>query len=570
MAPPATFMDAYRPCLRGSRHMTVAGHYLAAQAGFRIMEAGGNAIDAGVAAGLVLGVVQSDLVNFAGVAPIILYLAETDEVLTISGLGVWPQATDAAWMAAEHPGGVPRGVRRQIVPAAPDAWLTALARYGRLSFAEVAEAAISLARDGFVMYPLMAEVIAGHASDYGEFPSNAAIYLPGGRPPDVGKPFVQSDLAGTIQYMADCEAAAGGGRADGIRAARDAFYKGDIAGSIADFHAAQGGWLRREDLAAFSVGIEPALSTQFNGIEILGCGPWCQGPVLLQALALLDGRDLAALGHNSPDYVHVMTEAFKLAVADRERWYGDPRFVDVPMERLLSSDYNAARRALIDMQRASPGMPPAGDPGMAAPAAKREPVAALDTSYVCCVDADGNVFSATPSDGSYDGPVVPGTGIVPSTRGSQSRPDPAHPSSVAPGKRPRLTPNPALARRRGEWVMPLGTPGGDVQCQAMMQALINVTAFGMNPQEAVEAPRFASYSFPNSFAPHSYFPGLLKLEGRIDPDTGAALEARGHDIEWWGDWHWHAGAMCLIQADLRDGVMAAGADPRRACYAAGW
>ena len=570
MATPASFMDAYRPCLRGSRHMTVAGHYLAAEAGFRAMENGGNAIDAGVAAGLALGVVQSDLVNFAGVAPIVLYLAETDEVLTISGLGVWPRATDAAWMAREHADGVPRGVRRQIVPSAPDAWLTALARYGRLSFAEVAAAAISLARDGFVMYPLMAEVIADHQSHYAGFPSNAAIYLPGGRPPEVGKRFVQSDLAGTIQYMADCEAAAGGSRADGIRAARDAFYKGDIAARIGDFHEAEGGWLRREDLAEFSVDIEPALTTSFNGIDIYGCGPWCQGPVLLQALGLLNGQDLAALGHNSPEYIHLLTEAFKLAVADRERWYGDPRFVDVPLDTLLSDDYAAARRALIDPDRAYPGMPPAGEPGPPEPAPRREPVPALDTSYVCCVDAEGNVFSATPSDASYDGPVVPGTGLVPSTRGSQSRPDPTHPASVMPGKRPRLTPNPALARKPGEWVMPLGTPGGDVQCQAMMQALINVTTFGMNPQEAVEAPRFASYSFPSSFAPHPYYPRLLKLEGRIDRTVGEALEARGHEIEWWGDWHWHAGAMCLIQSDARDGVMAAGADPRRSCYAVGW
>jgi len=566
-----SFMDAHRPVLRGTRHMAVAGHYLAAETAFQVMAAGGNAIDAGVAAGLVLGVVQSDLVNVAGVAPILIHSAERDEVVSIAGLGHWPAATDPAMFARAHADGVPEGVLRQIVPGAPDAWLTALERYGSMSFAEVAGPAIGFARDGFVMYPLMATLLASKQEAYARWPTNAEIYLPGGRPPAVGEVFVQADLGRSLQYMADQEGAAGGSRANGLAAARAAFYEGDIAAAIVACHRDHGGLLREGDLAGYRAQAAPPASIRFGETRVFSCGPWCQGPFLLQILALLKDTDLRALGHNSPAYIHRLTEAIKLAAADRERWYGDPDFVEVPLDRLLSDGYAAERRRLIRDDVAWSELPPAGgeDVGGAGPA-RRLADLPLDTSYVCTVDDRGNVFSATPSDASFDGPVVPGTGLVPSTRGSQSRPDPQHPSSIAPGKRPRLTPTPGLARGDdGRW-LPFGTPGGDVQCQAMTQAFLNLTVFGLNPQAAVEAPRFASFSFPNSFAPHAYHPGLLKLEGRIDDATGAALERLGHHVDWWQDWQWQAGAMCLIEADGTSGVLSAGADPRRPCYAAGW
>ena len=570
MQPPASFMDAYRPSLRGHRHMISAGQYLAAQAGFQVMEAGGNAIDGGVAAGMTLGVVQSELVGVAGVAPIIIYLAEEDRVVTISGLGTWPKATDPAFFAREYPDSVPEGILRCIIPAAPAAWIMALERYGSMTFGEVAVASIRLARDGFVMYALMAELLAGKAEKYARWPASAEIYLPGGRSPMVGEVFRQQDLGRSLQYMADCEAAAGGDRAAGLGAAREAFYKGDIARQIDAYHSENGGLLRMEDLAAFEVEVEEALSVDVAGTRVYSCGPWCQGPMLLQIMQLLEGRNLSGMGHNSTAYIHHVTEAVKLAVADRERWYGDPRFTDVPMAWLLSDDYAAQRRAMIDPDKAWPEMPPSGDPRAARPAASPTPLDALDTSYACAIDAKGNIFSATPSDTSSDAPVIPGLGFVPSSRGSQSRPDAEHPASILPGKRPRLTPNPAIAIRPGEWALPLGTPGADVQCQAMAQTLLNMDAFEMNPQQAVEAPRFASYSFPQSFAPHAYHPGLLKLEGRIDRDVGAALAALGHKIEWWGEWEWQAGAMCTIRRNLKTGVLEAGADPRRAGYALGW
>lgn len=559
--------------------MVSAGHYLAAEAGFAILEAGGNAIDAGVAAGIALGVVQSDFVNVAGVAPIMIYLAEADEVLTISGLGTWPQAATLDLFIEKHGGVVPQGIERVVVPAAPDAWITALARFGTMRFCEVAAAAIRFARDGFVMYPLMAELIEGNAEGYARWPANAAVYLPGGRPPRVGELFVQADLGRSLQYMADEEAAAGGGREAGLAAARAAFYEGDIARTITDYHRENRGLLTMADMAAFRVEVERPLMTCFGGLDVYSCGPWCQGPVLLQMLTLLDGMDLGALGHNSPAYVHILTEAMKLAFADRDRHYTDPRLVPVPMAALLSPDYAARRRTLIDSGRAWPEMPPAGDPtgaGVTVPEPRADggdagdSSAALDTSYVAVVDRHGNAFSATPSDVAHQAPMVPGTGLCPSSRGSQSWAVAGHPGAIAPGKRPRLTPNPALARRPGRSLMPFGTPGGDVQCQAMLQTLLNMEVFGMEPQAAVEAPRFATYSFPGSFEPHAYTPGRLVLEGRIEAATGERLAALGHGVEWSPERTWRAGGMCLIAADLETGVLSGAADPRRASYAVGW
>ncbi len=574
---PGIGIPAFRPTLMGTRHMVVAGHYLAAEAAFTILEAGGNAVDAGVAAGIALGVLQSDLVNVAGVAPIILYLADRREVLTISGLGTWPAAASVELFEREHGGHIPVGLLRTVVPAAPDAWILALEEFGTMSFGEVAAAAIRFASEGFPMHPLMAGLIAGNEEAYRRWPASAAIYLPNGRPPKVGERFVQSDLAGSLQYMVD-EAAAAGGREAGLKAAREAFYRGDIAATIVDYHAKNGGMLTAADMAGYRSAIEPPVRVTSADVDVYTCGPWCQGPVLAQALALLENMNIEALGHNSPAYIHTVTEAIKLACADREAFYGDPRFEDVPMPELLSPAYNKARRELIRPDVAWPEMPPAGEAGGGKSsdragsyhAAEGEPALDLDTSYVCVVDRHGNAFSATPSDISSDTPVVPGTGLCPSSRGSQSWGVAGHPSAVAPGKRPRLTPNPAFAMADGRFLMPFGTPGGDAQSQAMLQVFLNCNVFGMEMQEAVEAPRFISSSFPASFEPHDYYPGRLNLEGRISGATADALAAKGHGIEWWPDWMLRTGSMCVIKADLETGILAAGADPRRPCYAVGW
>ena len=574
-------MQAHRPTIMGTRHMVAACQYLAAEAGFRILEAGGNAIDAGVAGGIALGVVQPEYVNFAGVAPIIIYSAEADRVVTIPGLGPWPKAIARDFFKQRHAGRIPQGVLRTVVPAAPDAWITALERFGTMSFGEVARSAIEFARDGFPVYPLMSEIITAHEAEYRAFPSNVAIYLPQDRPPRPGEVFVQKDLAATIQYMVDQETAARPrGREAGLAAARDAFYRGDIAAAIVRFQKENGGFISADDLASYRSGVEAPVEGSFGDIRLFACGPWCQGPSLLQALNLLDAAELRKLGHNSTGYLHRITEAVKLAFADREAYFGDPRLVDVPIEALLSRDYARQRREMIRPDRAWPEMPPAGDPRKgtaerttragAALAPERAWLAPeLDTSYVCAIDRHGNVFSATPSDGSFNAPVVPGLGIIPSPRGSQNWGDPDHPSGVAPGKRPRLTPSPAIAIEPGRMKMPFGTPGGDVQTQAMLQVFLNIQLFGMEVQEAVEAPRVASYSYPSSFEPHAYHPGLLNLEGRIERATGAALGRLGHKVEWWPDWTWLAGAVCTIVADQESGVLKGGADPRRPSYAVG-
>src|SRR5690242_1725047 len=574
---PVEGIESLRPMLMGTRHMAVAGHYSAAHAAFAVLEAGGNAVDAGVAAGIALGVLQSDLVNVAGVAPIMIYRARTREVLTISGLGTWPRAVTTDFFAKHYGGAIPHGVLRTVVPAAPDAWITALEQFGTMTFGDCAASAIRFAADGFPMYALMSEIIGAHAEEYRRWPSSAAIYLPQGRPPRPGELFVQRDLGRTLQYMADEEKAASAkGRAAGLQAVRDAFYRGDIARTIVAYHRENDGLLSAEDLAGFRVAIEPPVRTRFGALDVYACGPWCQGPALLEMLNILAGIDLAAMGHNSTDYAHALIETIKLAFADRERYFGDPRFVDVPIDALLSSDHAAKRRALLQPDRAWPGLPPAGE--VAGGAAHRAPVPTVgrasagghDTSHVSVIDREGNVFTATPSDPSYDTPVIPGTGLCPSSRGSQSWGDPRHPSCVAPGKRPRLTPMGALAILPDGSPMPIGTPGGDVQAQAVVQALLNMTVFGMDPQQAVEAPRFATYSFPDSFEPHSYSPGVLYVESRVPRHVREGLRARGHEVHEWEDFVWRAGAVCVQQLDRASGVISAGADPRRPCYAVGW
>ena len=365
-------------------------------------------------------------------------------------------------MRWRHAGGAPPDGR----PGAPDAWITALEHFGTLGFAEVAQPAIECARDGFPLGPFVARIIGENEAAYRRWPTSAPIFLPGDRAPRAGERFIQADLGRTLTYLADEDRAARhAGRVAGLAAARDAFYRGDVAATIARYHAAEGGLLTREDLAGFRVGLEPPVRAAFGSRELVTCGFWCQGPVLIQMLQILDGLDVGALGHNTAEYVHTVTEAMKLAFADREAYYGDPRHVPVPGPGLVDPAYAAVRRGLIDPARAWPAMPPPGTPAgappragtAAAPARLGSPLA-LGTSYVAVVDREGNAFSATPSDVSTDTPIVPGTGLSVSSRGSQGWLDPGHASVVAPGKRPRLTPSPAMLLQPDGAVMAFGTP----------------------------------------------------------------------------------------------------------------
>jgi gamma-glutamyltranspeptidase/glutathione hydrolase len=571
---------ARRPNVMARRHVVVSGHYYASLAGLQILEAGGNAIDAGVATGLAIDVLESEFVGFGGVAPAMIHLAN-GETHVISGVGVWPKAANVEFFHRNHRGRIPEGLLHTVVPAAPSIWLTALAHFGTMSFGDVAAAAIRFARDGFPTYPFLAEQLAARQNDFRQWPTTAAIFLPNGRPPQVGELFEQSDLGRTLQYMADQERAhARGDRLAGLQAARDAFYRGDIAAAIVRHQRENGGWLDAADLADFHSPIEPACRIRFGEFEVHGCGAWSQGPMVLEALNILQGLDLRSMRHNSAAYIHAVTEALKLAAADREVYFGDPDFIDVPLDALLSPGYAARRRALLDPARAWPGMPPAGEVGgVSIPPWRPDPSSGAtleiadtkpETSFLCVADERGNVFAATPSDPTISGPVVPGTGITASMWGSRGYTALDHPARVGPGRRPRMSANPAIAIKPGELVMPFGSPGSEVLGQAMVQVFLNQAVFGMDPQSACEAPRFASYSWPESSLPHSYRPGHLCVEEDVGAATGEALAALGHRVEWWPGRKYLAGSVCTIQSDPRSGVKWAGADPRRTAYAIGW
>jgi gamma-glutamyltranspeptidase / glutathione hydrolase len=558
----------------GTLHMASAANALAAQVALQILDAGGNAIDAGVAGGIALNVVHSEYTHFAGVAPIIVRTA-AGETFTIDGLGAWPRKADPAWFRAHHGGRIAPGVHRSVVPGAPGAWLAALSRFGTMRFSDVAAPAIRLARDGFVVGALFHRIVKELAPEFARWPQNAALFLPGGAPPAIGSVFKLTELADTLDLLARAEGRASGSREDGIAAARDEFYRGEIAHAIDRFYRAEGGWLSAEDMAAHRTRIEAPVRVEARGGTLFTCGAWCQGPILGQALALLDNAGLDGLEHNSASYVHTIVEALKLCFADRERYFGDPDHVPVPLDGLLSASYLRAQAARIDAARAVPAMPEPGlPPGAVARAAAAmhagaNPAANLDTSFISTADRFGNLFAATPSDGCFGGPMVPGTGLCPSSRGAQSWTDQAHASALAPGKRPRLTPNPALAERDGR-IVAFGSPGDDIQPQAMLQVLLNMWRFGMAPQDAVEAPRFATVSFPRTFEPHEYFPGRMVAEGRLDDDVCRQLAARGHEVVRWGELDWRAGCVCLVERDMATGQLRGAADPRRPSGACGW
>ena len=395
-------MTPTRPSVGATRHVVSAGHYLAASAAHDVLEGGGNAIDAGCAAGIALGVVQSDLVNIGGVAPIMIRTADTPTPVTIDGLGTWPAALPERHFLDRRGGSLPLGVERVVVPAAIDAWLTALERFGTLRFADVAAAAVRYARDGIPAHPLLVDTITEQLEGYSRWDSTAAIYLPEGHIPKVGQRFVQADLARTLQFLCDQEAAAGGDRLAGLAAVRAAFYAGDVAREIVRFVEGEGGFLAMADMAGFRSQVEPALSVAWRDTTVFTCGPWCQGPVLALALNQIEVAGLEGLDHNDANYIHMLTEIFNNAFADREYHFADPRFVEVPLQRLLSEAHARARVRQIDPQRArGRDMPaailPLGGRATTVPLSAGSPQAEPDTSYVAVVDAAGNAFSATPS-----------------------------------------------------------------------------------------------------------------------------------------------------------------------------
>ncbi len=569
---------SYRPPALGLSHMVSSGNHFASLAGYEILNMGGNAVDAGVASGLAINVTQPHRTSIAGVAPILLYIKNENRVVSISGLGRWPRGADREHFVKTF-GKIPDGMARCVVPAAFDAWVTALERFGTMSFEQVVGPALNLARRGFpISRELHASINDGKLQVH-RWPYDGEVFSNGGRLLKYPEPLVQKDLARVLTNMIEVEQSATiKGRAGAIRAVRDYFYKGEIAEKMVDLSDKEGGFLTLQDMADFSVTIEEPEKGTYNGHTLYSSGFWCQGPTLINVMNILENFDLKGLGHNSADYIHALIEAFKLAYSDRHYFFGDPDFIDVPGVGLLSKRYALERKDLFNWRKAWPEMPPMGDPwehqagngrtDVSVPREKKgttEP----DTSYTCVVDKWGNAFSATPSDGIGPTPMVPGLGMIVSGRGTQTWLDRDHPSRLEPWKRPRLTPNPAMVFKNGKLSMPFGTPGGDMQVQGMVQMFLNMVEFDMDPQQAVEEPRVGSWSHPDSFWPHKYEPGLLELEGRITQDVAGELVNRGHKLRWLSEWGYRASGLCGIFLDEESGVLIGGADPRADSHAVG-
>src|SRR6185369_7436229 len=527
--------DTFRPVVRGKRGAVTAGHPLAAEAGIRLLQQGGNAVDAGCAAILAGSVIEFSHFSFGGEVPIIIKRAN-GPVAVINGQGIAPQLATRQFFLDQAkknqkekvPPFIPSsGILPATVPGVLDAVVTALDRFGTKSLAEVIQPAIELA-DGFPLDELRAAYIQRTRKIYDPWPTSAKLFLPGGREPKAGEMFFQPNLARTFREIVRAERrAASRGRHAALMAARDYFYKGPIAKRISDFCAANGGLLRAGDLAAFHAKVEEPAHSSYRGYEVYKTGFFAQGPVMLEALNVLEGYDLRAMKHNSADYIHTLTEAMKLGFADRDRYYGDPDFVRVPAADLVSKDYGTMRRTLIDSKRASIEQRP-GDPINKKPLLVGAPHSALigqsavpeaeranDTTCVNVVDKDGNLFSATPS-GAWLPTVVAGdTGVMLGQRMQSFLLEEGHANVLQPGKRPRVTLSPTLITKDGVPFMVLSTPGGDNQDQSLLQVLLNILEFGMSVQEAVEAPRFQTQQLVSSFDDHRINPGILNLEDRI-------------------------------------------------------
>jgi gamma-glutamyltranspeptidase/glutathione hydrolase len=579
-----------------------------------VLEKGGNAFDAAVATGFVLQVVEPHLNGPAGEVPVIGYDATGKAVFVLDGQGPAPAAATLAAFGDLGLDLVPgTGLLAACVPAAFGTWMLLLERHGSLPLRDVLEYAIGYARDGYPMLPTASAAIGAVAPTFRtHWPSSAEIYLADGVP-GAGARFRNPVLAGVYsRILAEAEAA-GSGREAQIEAARRAFYEGFVAEAIADFTGSaevmdvtgrrQRGLLTGADLAAWRASEEAPATLDFRGLTVCKTGPWGQGPVFLQQLALLDGFDLNAMGAGSAAYIHTVTESAKLAFADREAWYGDPRHTDVPLAALLSPEYAAQRRALIgelssgELAPGSPAGVAAALPGYAlasfggpgavggsagdAFAGTGEPTAVSavpggvavpelgpgDTCHLDVADRFGNLVSATPSGGwLQSSPVVPGLGFCLGTRAQMFSLTPGFASSLAPGRRPRTTLSPSLALRDGEPYLAFGTPGGDQQDQWTLAVFLNHVVFGMNLQEAIDFPAFHTDHFPSSFYPRGSQPRSLSVESRVGEQVVAELRRRGHDVDVREPW-----SLGRVSAVARSGgFLYAGANARgMQGYAAG-
>ena len=547
----------FHPRLMGTRGAVASNSNLSASAGADVLKAGGNAIDAAVAASFVEGVVNPQMHTIGGECPLLVRLAGESRVIAVNGNMAAPaKATPEAFRARGLDDIPDSGILAAGVPAAFGALVTALREWGTLPLAAVLAPAIELAQNGF---PVSEGLRNQHK--YGiapmeprfraEWPGSARLYLP---VPEVGARFRNPALARTFAYLA--------AEKDPLKA----FYEGDVAAEIANFSKAHDGLLAREDLAAFETRVEAPVSLRVGDTELYKTGYWSQGPAELQTLALMQQFDLGRIGFGTADYCHLLIEAMKLAYADREQYYGDPAMAKVPADRLLSPEYTKKRAALIDMRRASLELRPGDAWNNAARLPEAEKLTPKDwgpgTVHVDAVDAKGNMASFTPS-GAWisSAEVIPALGFPLSVRMMTFYLAPAHhPNVVAPGKRPRTTLTPSMAFRNGKPWMAFGTMGGDNQGQWLLQFYLCRAVFGMSIPEAIEAPRLSSEHTPGFFAPHASAPNRARIEPRFGAQVLDELRRRGHDLDVAPDWT--EGFVSCAAFDEQSGLIEAGCDPR--------
>ena len=581
-----------RPELLGTHGMVASTHWLASAVGMSVLERGGNAADAAVAAGFVLQVVEPHLNGPGGDVPI-LFASPSGAVDVHCGQGPTPAAASIAHYRDLGLDLVPgTGLLAAVVPGAFGAWTLLLEREGTWRLRDVLEPAIAYAERGFPLLPTTVATLRRVERLFrDEWPTSAATWLTSTGVPAAGGLWRTPALAATYRRVVDEAEAAAAGREEQVAAAREVFYRGFVAEHVGRWCATQElmdtsgrrhrGQLDADDLARWEPTVEPPVSVEHAGVTVCKTGPWGQGPVLLQALRLLDGVDLRATGHLTADWVHTVVESMKLALADREAWYGDPEHVDVPLEALLSTSYADDRRALVGPSASHelrPGGPGGRLPRLPSPSGGRVPGTADgageptvqgdgstrgDTCHVDVVDREGRMVSATPSGGwLQSSPTIPELGFCLGTRAQMLWLEPGLASSMAGGVRPRTTLTPSLATRDGVPWLAFGTPGGDQQDQWSLQFLLTVLHTDLGLQAAIDAPTFATDHVPSSFWPREASPGSLVVEGRLAQDVVAALRSRGHDVTVGGDWS--QGRLSAVGRDAATGVLRAAANPRGA------
>lgn len=574
-------MFTTRPELLGTFGATASTHWLSAATGMGVLERGGNAFDAAATMGFVQQVVEPQRNGPAGEVPILFHQAGSDGVRAISGQGTAPAAATVEHYRALGLDLVPgTGFLAATIPGAFDAWMVLIRDRGTLPLRQILEPAIALAGNGYPMTPRIVNGIEKVAETFRiDWPTSAALYLPGGKPPVVGSYLKNPALARTFRRLVEEGEAAGGDRVRQIEAARRAWSQGFVAEAIDRFvrsavkdtsGRAHTGVITADDMAHWRAREEAPVSYDYGRYTVAKCGTWSQGPVFLQQLALLAGDDIAKLDPTGPEFVHLVVEATKLAFADRNAYYGDPDFVEVPLPHLLSDAYNRERRKRIG-ENAALDTPPGNVPGYQPNVAKlkRGPDITLeprwraampsDTCHLDVVDRHGNMVAATPSGGWLpSSPVIPDLGFPLGTRGQIFSLDPRHPNALMPGKRPRTTLTPSFALRDGKPYMVFGTPGGDQQDQWSLVMFLRHVHHGMNLQQAIDAPAFHTAHFESSFWPRGAEPGKVRIESRFGDAVAADLKRRGHDVEVVDGW-----SEGNLSAITRDGeVLRAGANPR--------